>query len=374
MRRIKFSIVLLFAAVCGNNCAQTVEDIAAALADMPGYRAQVSYAVTLPQAQDDVVYTVDLAQDFPNADSYLLQWLVLSPSGPVDGFTAWFDGNFYNYRNHRLQERHEQWDAPLPEGVKPPQNSAQFASLLPSRIAQTLPALGDDVEIKVQGDVLTVSQVTEASELFYKFQLPSMRPIDFYADYNPGAISGQQVHAVYTYPDVVESYPAGFSEEFLRSLFPDAFEKYRESQFAIENMRGLPLPGFSLPKLGGGRVERQALDPFRGPVAVVLLNPAMGLSPRLVEAVRAAVDALPIEAEVIWASTAKNPDETEQLLGTLRPGETALTGAQPLVSACGASALPVVLVCSPSGRISDIAIGLNQTLHTDVMQMLISAK
>lgn len=366
--------MLLLSAVGGNLCARSVENVAAALADMPGYSARVSYAVTLPQAQDDIVYTVDLAQDSADADSYLLRWAVMSPSGPVDGFTAWFDGNFYNYRNHRLQERHEQWDAPLPEGVKPPQNSAQFASLLPSRIAETLRSLGSDVEINVQGDVVTLSSVTEASEIFYKFQLPSMRPLDFYADYNPGAISGQQVHAVYSYETSAESYPAGYSEEFLRSLFPDAFEKYRESQFAIENMRGLPLPGYSLPKLGGGRMERQARDAFRSPVAVVFFNPAMGLSPRLVEAVRAAVDALPIEAEVVWASTAKNPEETEPLLGSLRPGETALTGAQSLITACGASALPVVMVCSPSGRISDIAIGVNQTLHTDVMQMLISAK
>lgn len=358
----------------GQAAAPDMAALIDSLADMRGYRAKVSYAVTLPQAQDDVVYTVDLAQDSANADSYLLQWSVISPSGPVEGFTAWFDGNFYNYRNHRLQERHEQWDAPLPDGVKPPQNSAQFASLLPTRIADTLSSIGGDAEVKIQGDIMTVSQVGEASEIFYKFQLPSLRPIDFYADYNPGAISGQQVHAVYSYDDSFESYPRGFSEEFLRSRFPDAFEKYRESQFAIENMRGLPLPGFSLPKLGGGRLERQALEPFRGPVAVVLLNPAMSLSQRLVDAVRTAVDALPIEADVIWASTAKNPEETEQLLGSLRPGETALTGAQPLITACGASALPVVLVCSPDGRISDIAIGLNQTLHTDVMQMLTSAK
>lgn len=355
----------------------TAPDLAAivdSLADMPGYRATVSYAVTLPQAHDDVIYTVNLAQDSVDVDSYLLQWSVMSPSGPVEGFTAWFDGNFYNYRNHRLQERHDRWDAPLPEGVKPPQNSAQFASLLPSRIADNLRSLGNEVDIKVQGDLVIVSRITEASELFYKFQLPSMRPVDFYADYNPGAISGQQVHAVYSYSDSVEPYPAGYSEEFLHTLFPDAFDKYRESQFAIENMRGLPLPAFSLQKLGGGRMERQASEAFKSPVAVVLLNPAMGLSPRLVEAVRAAVDALPIEAQIIWASTAKNPDETEQLLGPLRPGETALTGAQPLVSTCGASALPVVMVCARSGRISDIAVGLNQTLHTDVMQMLISAK
>lgn len=367
---------MLLPIICASATVR-VPDMAAvvdSLAGMRGYRARVSYAVTLPQAEDDIIYTVDLAQDSANADSYLLQWSVMSPSGPVDGFTAWFDGNFYNYRNHRLQERHIQWDAPLPEGVKPPQNSAQFASLLPTRMADILRSLGDDADMKIQGDVLTVSHVDEASEIFYKFQLPSLRPVDFYADYNPGAISGQQVHAVYSYADSLEAYPGGFTEEFLRSRFPDAFEKYRQSQFAIENMRGLTLPGFSLPKLGGGRLERQAQDAFKCPVAVVLLNPAMGLSPRLIEAVRGAVDALPIEAEVIWASTAKNPEETERLLGTLRQGETALTGAQPLITACGASALPVVLVCSPSGRISDIAIGLNQTLHTDVMKMLLSAK
>lgn len=369
--------MLLLATVCADMCAQSVENVVAALADMPGYRARVSYAVTLPQAQEDIVYNVDLAQDSARADSYLLQWSVMSPSGPVEGFTAWFDGNFYNYRNHRLQERHEEWDAPLPEGVKPLQNSAQFASLLPARIAGALresASAGGDFDVKVSGGVMSLSRITEDSEMFWKFELPTCRPLDFYADYNPGAISGQQVHAVYSYPDSMAAFPSGFSEEFLRGLFPDAFDKYRESQFAIENMRGLPLPAYSLPKLGGGRMERLPQDAFRGPVAVVLLNPAMSLSPRLVEAVRAAIDALPFEAEVIWASSEKNPEPTEELLGSLRPGETALTGAQPLISACGAAALPVIIVCNSAGRISDIAIGLNQTLHTDVMQMLTSAK
>lgn len=373
--------VLMLAATAGTMSARGIDDCVDALAKMPCYRAQVTYSVTLPQAQDDIVYTVDLAQDPEDADGYLIEWSVMSPSGPVSGFTSWFNGDFYNFRNHRLQELHRQWDPETVSGPRAAQNSAQFASLLPTRIAAWL---GEErpvaqSSVAAENGRITYNETWETqgevgSTITWVFDAESMRPLLFMADYNPGSVAGQQVTAEYSYADTLVPLQAPLSETFLHTRFPDAFDKYRESQFAIENMRGLPLPAFSLPRLDGGRLARQASDSFRAPTAVVLFDPESTLAPELISTLRAAIDRLPVNGEILWAAVAKNPESTVGLLSPLRDGETAITGAAPLAADCGVAALPVVLVCGPDGRISNLVIGLNQTLQTDVMQMMINAK
>lgn len=360
--------------------AQDIGALTDALANMPDYAATVTYAVTLPQADDDVVYTIGLQQP-ASADSYLINWSVEAPSGTVEGFTAWFDGHFYNFRNRRLQEHHDAWDPAAPGNAKSIQNSAQFASLLPSRLAMQLREVAAGYytyTISRRGDELTVEAVRECAgepdaELQWKFDAATFEPREFYADYNPGSLTGQQVKAVYA--------PAGtplvakgdsLSEATLRELYPTAFTRFRESQFAIENMRGEHLPSFSLPQTSGGRMTHRAADSFRQPTAIVLLDPEGTLSPQLVATVRKAVDRLPANADVIWACTQKDPDAASELLGTCRPGETALTGAASLAADCGAASLPVVIACGTDGRISDLIIGLNNSLETDVIRMLLS--
>lgn len=339
-----------------------------------GFQAHVEYSLTLPQGNDDIVYSIDLVQDSLNDQNYIIDWSVESPTGPVRGFSAYFDGNFYNFRNHRLQERHEQWDAPLPPGAKPPHKSAQFVQLLPAAINEWFAAVDQGVaNVQISSNQVVVEIVDDNAEIAWKFELPSWRPLEFHADYNPGEISGQQVNAVYSYPPA-PSVPAGFNEEYLRRRYGEAFEKYRESQFAIENSRGLPLPGFSLPNLAGGRFEYQAGEAFQRPVLLVLLDPEQTLSTRLVADIRTAADKLPFEPQVIYAASNKNPELTQTLLGNLLPNETALTGAQSLISALGVASLPTVLAVGCNGKISDLVVGLNQTLCESVIQMLLRSE
>ena len=66
---MKFITLLLLASAANTLSARGIDDCVDALANMPGYRASATYSVTLPQAQDDIVYTVDLAQDPAEADS-----------------------------------------------------------------------------------------------------------------------------------------------------------------------------------------------------------------------------------------------------------------------------------------------------------------
>lgn len=351
-----------------------IDSIADALANMAGYAARVRYAVTLPQAEDDVVYTVDLRQPL-SVDSYLIDWSVDSPSGPVDGFTAWFEGHFYNFRNRRLQEHHDGVD-PAAGGVRSVQNSAQFASLLPSRLAMTLREVasgGYVYNVHPAGGEIIVDAVRTIAgepdaELTWRFDAATFAPRSFYADYNPGGITGQQVKADYLSAEPIDTM---LSEAFLRARYHDAFSRFRENHFAIENMRGERLPAFSLPRLEGGRLERNADDGFDCPTVVVLVNPESVTAPVLVNDVRRAIMRLPLTAEVVWACSQKNPESAAELFGQLREGETVVTSAESLAVDCGAAVLPVVLVCRPDGRISDLTIGLNNSLEADVIEMVL---
>lgn len=372
--RTPFFIALLTASTVTNfSSARGIDDIANALDAMSGYSAHVEYAITLPQAENDVVYNIDLQQP-DTTGSYLIDWDVMSPSGPVKGFSAWFDGHFYNFRNNRLQEYHENGNSPASNN-KAIQNSAQFSSLRPSGIAMQLrdvAAGGYTYEIKNTGEKIIIEAVRHLAgepdaELTWTFHGSTLTPLEFYADYNPGAISGQQVKAIYS---TANENSHTLSEAYLRKRYHEAFSRYRESQFAIENMRGERLPAFSLPKTDGGRLSHQPTDGFDVPTLIALIDPENPLAPDFISAVRESLKHLPFTANIIWASSHKNPEVITELLGKLEPEETAVTAAGSLATDCGVAVLPVVMLCDTDGKISDLIIGMNNTLRSDVLQML----
>ncbi len=354
--------------------AQGIDKVVNALEAMPGYSAHVEYAITLPQSENDVVYHIDIQQP-DTTDSYLIDWSVMSPSGSVEGFTAWFDGHFYNFRNRRLQEYHENRNSKTPQNNRASHNSVQFSSLLPSRIAMQLrevAAGGYTYEVKHTNGKVIVEAVRHLAgepdaELTWTFHGHDLKPMEFYADYNPGAITGQQVTAIYSTTDKT---PEILSEAYLRGRYPEAFSRYRESQFAIENMKGERLPAFSLPKIDGGRLSHQPTDGFDVPTLIALIDPESSLAPNTISAIRGSLKRLPFTANIIWACANKNPAVATNLLGKLQPEETAVTAAGSLAMDCGVAALPVIMLCGTDGIISDLIIGMNNTLQTDVLQML----
>lgn len=347
--------------------AQGPVDIAAALDSLSPYAAKVEYSITLPQNDDDIVYEVSLR--VPRPDAWLIDWKV--PAADQEGWTSQFDGNFYSFRNRRLQEIHSGWDK-----QNPPR--AQFTELLPERIAAQMREMASNPdryavtvtpgksEITVSADRMTGNQVD--AELRWTFDSENMRPLTYSADYNPGAISSQQVYARYsrTMYDLND-----IDETLLRTRYPDAFTHYRQSNFAIEHMRGEPLPAFSLQLADGrGRMTHATDDKFRQPTLVVLLESQTALAPQLVADIRGAIDSCPVDADVIWACAERNLDSAADLLGTLRQGEQAVIGAKSLAADCGAAALPVILVCRPDGTVANLTIGLNKDTRTDVIQMI----
>lgn len=353
--------------------ALDVEQVAARLDSLVPYEARVNYALTLPQAEDEIVYDVNII--CPRLGGNLIEWAVETPSGPQQGWSASFGGDHYNFRNRRLQETHEQWDR-----AKAPR--AQFAELIPEDIARQLRSMAAEPEhfslaVSESADEVTVSALRTTggetdAELKWVFTASTMAPLRFTADYNPGAISSQQIAAEYLSESTpAADFPEALSEDFLRRRHQDAFTNYRSSNFAIEQMRGERLPAFSLRLADdSGRMTRSVDDPLVRPTAVVLMDASSALAPQLVGDVRDAIDRLPADADVIWACADRNPDAVFSLLGSLRPGETALIGAKSLAADCGAAALPVILICRPDASVADLLIGLNKDTSASVIQML----
>ena len=79
-----------------------VEECADRLESLSPFSATVKYAVTLPQADDDIVYQVRLASETAPGDSlcearYLIEWELPRGEEVSDGFSAYSDGNHFRY-------------------------------------------------------------------------------------------------------------------------------------------------------------------------------------------------------------------------------------------------------------------------------------
>ena len=369
--------------------AQTVSEIADRLAANRCINATISYSVTLPQNDDDITYTIIASAYTPSvADrlapcDYVIRWSLPTPSGVSEGFSAYFDGHHYRFRDQRLQEYHLGWDSIpflLGGGKDGIQNRAQFTELLPWYMARDLKStLTDSTYIYSKPQVTTyggrdaiklkmervISGMT-AMERTYIFDVATMLPIRVDTESNPGSITEQSILANYTYNPTPDCQP--LTEEKLIAEFPDSFGKYRQSNFRIENMPGTHLPAFSLRRPDGSRFTRSLNDPLPAPAAVVFLDPDTGFSGATVEAVRKGVEALPYQATVIWAFPGNNVDEIEEIIPELRQGEQIVTGAKNLARDCGISAMPVVVMADRDAVVKKVIIGFNNELADVVLQ------
>ena len=153
-------------------------------------------------------------------------------------------------------------------------------------------------------------------------------------------------------------------------MYPEHFEKYRESNFRIENLRDTPLPTFTLPSATGERYAHQRGEGFRSPTIVALLDPDTSFSSDVVRDLRTAVDSSSVPADVIWAVTTTNADKAEEITGQIRPGEHLLLNARSLVRDCGAASLPVVIFSGTDGVVKNVLLGYNPDMVTVVLQSI----
>lgn len=375
----------------------TLPTLVDALGSMTDYSATVSYDVTLPMANDDVVYRLQLASSAAKADplsdvTYLIDWTLERDEADSKGFLAYFNGHHYRFRDHRLQEYHYEWDS-IPFITKPGgvQANGQFVELLPQSIARELKAMQanpaqfalrftPDTVIDGAKAVAVSAVQTVNGFVGRNYQLvvdpATLRPVSIKNEYNPGSISEQSVHVAYTYPKPGTSpaLTAVTAEEQLIALYPEVFEKFRENNYRIENMRGLPLPAFSLPTLTGERYTRQKGDPFKAPTVIALLDPKVEASAKTLAALRKAQAQMPREIDLIVALTGTNPEQNEALVGPSRMGETVLISGKSLARDCGTSVFPTILIVEPSGIVNNVILGFNNNLLSDVIQSLALVK
>lgn len=354
------------------------------MASTPTYRARALYSVLLPSAEDEIAYTVDLCSeavsDDPLSDcDFLISWTLPTPSGLSEGFSAYSGGSLYRYRDQRLQEYHYSWDSiPFLTAGGGVIGNTQFAELLPSRVARTIRELTES-----SAPIINTSAVYDGHEAVeitgveernnyvsrnYRFVIDKTTALPLLIDYenNPGSISEQTVTVKFL--TAVKNPDSDFSEEALIEMYPEVFERFRQSNFRVENMPGTLLPQFSLPQSDGRRMTHHRGEQLASPVVIVFLDPEVATVAQTVRAVRNAVTSLPIAFDIIWAINSTNPSHAEAITGNGAPGETTLISARPLARDCGVNAYPTLLFVDRSGTIKSVQLGFNKELESIVIE------
>lgn len=141
--------------VKGDSYKDAIEDVAEKMERISPYQAKIDYRVSLAMTDQDVEYTLLMATSTHPEDKllgydYLIDWTLSSAETPSSGFTAYFSGECYRYRNQRLQEYHMQWDSiPFISADGGVQRNGQFVDLLPQSISGELQMMLDDSNYKL---------------------------------------------------------------------------------------------------------------------------------------------------------------------------------------------------------------------------------
>lgn len=357
------------------------------------FSATVDYEVNLPMSSDDIVYTLRMASASVAGDplypcDYLIDWTLDYNGSRSDGFLAYFNGNHYRYRDYRLQEYHYEWDkTPFTTARGGVQANGQFVDLLPQSIGREMSSMMADstYTIRFAADTIVGGSARVAftaeqrvnGQTGRRYMIVADRfsglPLMVCNEYNPGEVSEQSNTAKYSYSTHEAMQPAT-SEEQLQALYPEIFAKYRENGNRIEHMRGLPMPGFSLPTTTGERYTRQKNDPFRSAAVIAIIDPSASSAGQTVASLRKAIANAGGSAELIMAFTGSNTDEIDEIAGRAAENEHLLISARSLARDCGTEIFPTIIVVQPSGKVANVLLGVNQNMVSNVIESLAHAK
>lgn len=359
------------------------------ISSLTDYHGNVTYSVLLPQAEDPVVYNIDLRSTVSPGDvlapcRYLIEW-DMRPSDDADitssGFSAYLDGSHYRYRDNRLQEYHMSWDSiPFIIANGGVQCNAQFTDVLPQFLGRELNRLVADTNFVYTWTpdtlyngrhvaVLSGRQLYHdyvSKEATYIFNPATLMPLAIELENNPGSISEQTVTISYT-DNSTETFPIA-TEEDLMTRYPEVFEKYRESNFRVENLPGTQLPTFSAPALGGERYSYNRGDRPGTPLVIAIVDATVANTPAAIEAVRSAAATSPTAFDVIIAFVTSDAEQASEIAGKPRRGETILTSARALARDCGVTACPTLLYVDSRGTVTDVTLGHSNTLTDTIIQ------
>ncbi|MDE6396519.1 MAG: hypothetical protein K2K84_04545, partial [Muribaculaceae bacterium] len=254
------------------------------------------------------------------------------------------------------------------------QRMAQFADLLPPMMAETLTAMVSDSTYQIEWNpkTLTLSgrrriKGYDAMTFDYRFNPNTRLPEKIVLEYNPASISEQTVTVSYTW---LQPEGCVIDETTLIERYPDAFERFRTSNFKIENLRGAQLPSFTAVTPTRERYAYQRGDALAAPTILVFLDPAVASTTRTINDVRLAVSSLPKAANTVFIFDRASSDVAESLTGSPRLGETVLINASSLSRDMGVTTRPTIVTVGSDGIISDIIIGVNKDLTDVVIQKM----
>lgn len=385
----QLALFLIACPLCVNS--QGARQLGECLANMGQYLGDASFEVLLPSAADPVTYDITLQSKLAENDSlapcdYLIRWTSELPTGAISGFSAYYAGNHYRFRNNKLQEYHieenESSFLPMGKGSEKMgvQYTAQFAEFIPQFIGNKLIEISEDAayqysfhpdtlvsgakRIVVEG--VKRNQGYDVQRFKYVFDKETKLPVCIDLEYSPGSISEQFVTV--NYYDESQHGPIEITEDGLITEWPEIFEKYRESTFRVENLVGDYLPAFSSQMLGSQERFTHHLREQLGTTTIIaVIDPEVSSAPATVEAVRNAVDALPMRVSVIWALKTNREEAALGLLKNIREDEKALMSANGLIRNAGITLFPTLLIVSNEGIVEDVVTGFNNQLEEIVI-------
>lgn len=396
-RKVIFALMTIGSPLCA--MSQQAADIATLLTDLPAYLSEAHFEVLLPQAAEPVEYDVVLQSEAAPTDTlspcrYVIIWKTITAAKPTDGFSAYYDGNHYRYRNHRLQEYHAEAsvDPFMPLGPEyrsksGVQATAQFADLLPQFIGRRVAEMVSDSSyiFAVHPDTLVNGKRRvvidgakrgngyDVMRYSYIFDKETLHPVLTEIENSPGSISEQIVTVTYNTPDDV--MPMEISEEGLMERWPEVFERYRESTFRSENLVNTMLPTFSCQTLDSStRYTHNNGEKFSAPTVIVALDPEVATTPQMIADVRQAVDMAPMELQVLWVFRSNRSEDIAEIIGELRPGENALISANSLIRDCGITLYPTIILADSSSKVTDVMPGYNKDTGMIVIQKVMLLK
>lgn len=357
--------------------------LTAQMRELPCYAAECEYEVLLPSAADPVKYNVLLDARGEKNDTlapcdYVIDWRMIRDEGSSEGFSAYFSGHHFRFRNARLQEYHvQESDRPfIPENPgKGVQAQAQFADLLPYYIADRLDAAAADTANTVRADTLAngnirVSGTTrhngyDISEFTYVFDADG-RPLSSDITTNPGHISEQNITARYrnTTPSYCDKAP---DIESLSAKYPDAFGQYRSSTFSFERLPGTPLPKIALRTTDGGRWTNTPGEPRPNILIIGFITADNPAAAEIMNRLAGAVTDLPVDCEVLWAFLDDDADAVSRIPAPA--GHKVACKAEAAAAACGVGReyTPVFAFVGRDGKVKNILLGINQDFESIVI-------
>lgn len=392
---IVLALALTHIAPCSAS-ALDINEIGSKLVSTPCYADTVLYDVLLPSLSEPVKYTIALQSAAAPADTlspcrYLITWSLPSPSGISSGFSAYFDGSHFRYRDRRLQEYHysEAADpfAPAGDVSRGVQQQVQFAEILPQFLGLRFRQMATDSSYisKVTADTLVSGKKAvviegvrraggyDALEYTYVLRPGDFLPRSIEYEMNPGQIGEQNV--VIKFAEAETGQECDISYDRLLAAQPEAFEKYRENTFSLSTLPGRPLPRIAAPTKGGERYIHEREEALPAPTVFSFIDATVSSTPEVIENVRKAIDQLPFQTDAVWVLVNHNLDEGDSIVGKLRPGELLLVNAGAAARDCGVGAVtPALIFVATDGIVTDVQIGYNKDLDSIVIQKATNSK